>query len=81
LAKIVCFKCKIEGHHVISCSFKKKPLSEKKEGKRPVTAQKNPLLDLFVILFLCIIMHCHLCMFCQTKLILLKTILFCVYGL
>ena len=35
LAKIVCFKCKVEGHHVRSCPLKKKPLSEKQEGKRP----------------------------------------------
>ncbi|KAK1687102.1 hypothetical protein QYE76_047950 [Lolium multiflorum] len=34
-AKIVCFKCKIEGHHVRLCPLKKKPLGEKKQGKRP----------------------------------------------
>ena len=34
-AKIVCFKCKVEGHHVRSCPLKKKPLSEKQQGKRP----------------------------------------------
>ncbi|KAK1677583.1 hypothetical protein QYE76_038431 [Lolium multiflorum] len=34
-AKIVCFKCKIEGHHVRSCPLKKKPHGEKKQGKRP----------------------------------------------
>ena len=34
-AKIVCFKCKIEGHHVRSCPLKKKPLGEKQKGKRP----------------------------------------------
>jgi hypothetical protein len=34
-AKIVCFKCKVEGHHVRSCPLKKKPLSEKQLGKRP----------------------------------------------
>jgi hypothetical protein len=34
-AKIVCFKCKIEGHHVRSCPLKKKHLSEKQQGKRP----------------------------------------------
>jgi hypothetical protein len=28
-AKIVCFKCKVEGHHVISCPLKKKHLSKK----------------------------------------------------
>jgi len=33
-AKIVCFKCKIEGHHVRSCPFKIKSLSEKQQGKR-----------------------------------------------
>ncbi|KAK1663162.1 hypothetical protein QYE76_051321 [Lolium multiflorum] len=33
-AKITCFKCKIEGHHVRSCQLKKKPLSEKEEGKK-----------------------------------------------
>jgi hypothetical protein len=27
LAKIICFKCKIEGHHVRSCPLKKKALS------------------------------------------------------
>src|SRR3954464_14563317 len=26
-AKIICFKCKVEGHHVRSCPLKKKPLS------------------------------------------------------
>jgi hypothetical protein len=35
LAKIVCFKCKIEGHHVRSCPLKKKALVEKQQGKRP----------------------------------------------
>src|SRR5664279_5796081 len=34
-AKIFCFKCKVEGHHVRSCPLKKKPLSEKQQGKRP----------------------------------------------
>ena len=35
-AKIVCFKCKEEGHHVRSCPLKKKkPLSEKQQGKQP----------------------------------------------
>ncbi|KAK1670123.1 hypothetical protein QYE76_058282 [Lolium multiflorum] len=34
-AKIVCFKCKIEGHHFRLCPLKKKPLGEKKQGKRP----------------------------------------------
>jgi hypothetical protein len=35
LAKIICFKCKIEGHHVRSCPLKKKAFSEKQQGKRP----------------------------------------------
>lgn len=35
LAKIVCFKCKVQGHHVRSCPLKKKPISEKQQGKRP----------------------------------------------
>ncbi|KAE8815969.1 hypothetical protein D1007_06507 [Hordeum vulgare] len=35
LAKIICFKCKIEGHHVRSCPLKKKPQSHKQQGKRP----------------------------------------------
>ncbi|KAE8785524.1 hypothetical protein D1007_40764 [Hordeum vulgare] len=34
-AKIICFKCKIEGHHVRSCPLKKKPQSHKQQGKRP----------------------------------------------
>ena len=34
-AKIICFKCKVEGHHVKSCPLKKKHLSEKQQGKRP----------------------------------------------
>jgi hypothetical protein len=34
-AKIVCFKCNVEGHHVRSCPLKKKPLNGKQEGKRP----------------------------------------------
>ncbi|KAK1696440.1 hypothetical protein QYE76_013137 [Lolium multiflorum] len=33
-AKLVCFKCKVEGHHVRSCPLKKKKhLSEKQQGK------------------------------------------------
>jgi len=28
-AKIICFKCKVEGHHVRSCPLKKKPISDK----------------------------------------------------
>ena len=43
LAKIVCFKCKIEGHHVRSCPLKKKPLSGKQKGKSPqVQAHAQP---------------------------------------
>ena len=34
--KITCLKCKIEGHHVRDCPMKKKPLSEKQLGKRPL---------------------------------------------
>ena len=34
-ARIFCFKCKIEGHHVRSCPLKKKPLGEKQKWKRP----------------------------------------------
>ncbi|KAK1620146.1 hypothetical protein QYE76_025663 [Lolium multiflorum] len=34
-AKIFCFKCKVEGHHVRSCPLKKKHLSKKQQGKRP----------------------------------------------
>jgi hypothetical protein len=34
-AKIVCFKCNIEGHHVRSCPLKKKALVEKQQGKQP----------------------------------------------
>ena len=33
--KIVCFKCKVEGHHVRSCPLKKKSLSKKQQGKQP----------------------------------------------
>ncbi|KAK1692713.1 hypothetical protein QYE76_009410 [Lolium multiflorum] len=43
-AKIVCFKCKIEGHHVRSCPLKKKPLGEKKQGKRPQDGAKVKLM-------------------------------------
>jgi hypothetical protein len=42
-AKIVCFKCKVEGHHVRSCPLKKKSLSEKQQGKKPqVQTQATP---------------------------------------
>jgi hypothetical protein len=34
-AKIICFKCKVEGHHVRSCPLKKKHFSEKQQGKIP----------------------------------------------
>jgi hypothetical protein len=34
-SKIVCLKCKIEGHHVRSCLLKKKALVEKQQWKRP----------------------------------------------
>ena len=45
-AKIICFKCKIEGHHVRSCPLKKKPLSEKQKGKRPqVQAHAQPQVE------------------------------------
>ena len=33
-AKIVCFKCKVEEHHVRSCPLKKKAISVKQQGKR-----------------------------------------------
>jgi hypothetical protein len=44
-AKIVCFKCKIEGHHVRSCPLKKKPLSEKQKGKRPQVQAAQPQVE------------------------------------
>src|SRR4051812_39146256 len=34
-AKIIFFKCKVEGHHVRSCPLKNKPLSDKQLGKMP----------------------------------------------
>jgi hypothetical protein len=34
-AKIICFKCKVEGHHVRSCPLKKKAISGKQQGKWP----------------------------------------------
>ncbi|KAE8805933.1 hypothetical protein D1007_17938 [Hordeum vulgare] len=36
-AKIICFKCKVKGHHVISCPLKTKSQSHKQQGKRPQT--------------------------------------------
>jgi hypothetical protein len=46
LSKIVCFKCKIEGHHVRSCPLKKKHLSEKQQGKWPQgQAQARPQVE------------------------------------
>ena len=41
-AKITCFKGKIEGHHVRDCPMKKKPLSEKQLGKRPLVLPHGP---------------------------------------
>ena len=35
MAKIFCFKCKVEGHHVRSCPLKKKSVNDKQQGKRP----------------------------------------------
>jgi hypothetical protein len=39
-AKIICFKCKVEGHHVRDFPLKKKHLSKNQQGKRP-QAQAN----------------------------------------
>ena len=39
-AKIICFKCKLEGHHVRDCPMKKKALSEKQLGKRPLVQSR-----------------------------------------
>ena len=39
-AKITCFKCKVEGHHVRDCPMKKKNLSEKQLGKRPLVQSR-----------------------------------------
>ena len=36
-AKIICFKCKVKGHHVRSCPLKTKSQSHKQQGKRPQT--------------------------------------------
>ena len=44
-AKIVCFKCKVEGHHVRSCPLKKKPLSEKQQGKKPQVQSQVPQVE------------------------------------
>ncbi|KAE8794174.1 hypothetical protein D1007_31047 [Hordeum vulgare] len=35
--KIICFKCKVKGHHVRSCPLKTKSQSHKQRGKRPQT--------------------------------------------
>src|ERR1041385_5107749 len=40
-AKIICFKWKVEGHHVRSCPLKKKPMSDKQLGKRPQVQQQG----------------------------------------
>jgi hypothetical protein len=46
LAKIVCFKCKIEGHHVRSCPLKKNALTEKQQGEQPqVQAHVQPRVE------------------------------------
>jgi hypothetical protein len=46
LANIICFKCKIEGHHVRSCHLKIKALSEKQQGKRPqVQGHAHPCVE------------------------------------
>ena len=45
-AKIDCFKCNVEGHHVRSCPLKKKPLSGKQKGKLPqVQAHAQPQVE------------------------------------
>jgi hypothetical protein len=44
-AKIVCFKCKVEGHHVRSCPLKKKSLSEKQQGKKPQVQTQVPQVE------------------------------------
>ncbi|KAE8768107.1 hypothetical protein D1007_60458 [Hordeum vulgare] len=36
-AKIICFKCKVKGHHFRSCPLKTKSQSHKQQGKRPQT--------------------------------------------
>ncbi|KAE8812157.1 hypothetical protein D1007_11002 [Hordeum vulgare] len=36
-AKVICFKCKVKGHHVRSCPLKTKSQSHKQQGKRPQT--------------------------------------------
>ena len=38
--KIICFKCKLEGHNVRDCPMKKKALSEKQLGKRPLVQSR-----------------------------------------
>ena len=42
MAKIICFKCKEEGHHVRSCPLKKKPLNVKQKGKQPQVLPQAP---------------------------------------
>ena len=45
-AKIICFKCKIQGHHVRSCPLKKKAISDKQQGKRlQVHSHAQPQLE------------------------------------
>ena len=39
-AKIICFKCKLEGHHIQDCPMKKKALSEKQLGKRALVQSR-----------------------------------------
>ncbi|KAE8768601.1 hypothetical protein D1007_59908 [Hordeum vulgare] len=42
-AKIICFKCKVKGHHVRSCPLKTKSQSHKQQGKRPQTQSHTQL--------------------------------------
>ena len=44
-AKIVCFKCNVEAHHVRSCPQKKKALSEKQQGKQPQVQTQVPQVE------------------------------------
>jgi hypothetical protein len=43
-ANIICFKCKVKGHHVRDCPLKKKNLGEKQQGKQP-QAQVQPQVE------------------------------------